>query len=257
MEPRSLRPRSGWRWIAHGYALFRRSPAVWLAIVLLLFFASELFLGLPALGVVFLLLMPVFVAGLMEGCRSLERGEPLLPSHLIMGFRHNAAQLVTIGGVWLVGNIAILMMVREFGGDAIVTLQKLVPKGTVPSEITPEMQAAARTVMRTSLMAMLASVPLLMLVLFAPLLVYFHDVRPLAAMKASFVACVRNVLPLLVYSAAVFGGIVIATPLSLAFGRPDLPLWLLAPVVLPSIYASYRDIFTPDTAITAHDSVAS
>ena len=256
MELRAVRARNGWTWIVQGYALFRRSPAVWLALVVLLFFASDVLLRLPALGLAFLLLMPVFVAGLMEGCRALERGEPLQLAHLLSGFRRNAAQLVTIGGVWLVGNIVIMLIVREMGGDAITMLQKMMPKGEVPSQITPEMQAAARTVVRTWLLAMALSLPLLMAVLYAPLLVYFHDQRPVPAMKWSFAACVKNMLPLLVYALAIFAGIFIATPVSLALGRYDLALWLLAPVALPSVYASYRDIFVPTAAAQPHiDSV--
>ena len=257
MELRAVRARNGWTWIIQGYALFRRSPAVWLSLVLLLFFTSNVLLRLPALGLVFLLMMPVFVAGLMEGCRALERGEPLQPSHLLSGFRRNAAQLVTIGGVWLVGNIVIMLIVREVGGEAITTLQKMMPKGEMPSQITPEMQAAARSVMRAWMLAMALSLPLLMAVLYAPLLVYFDDQRPVAAMKWSFAACVKNMLPLMVYGLAIFAGIFIATPLSLALGRYDLALWLLAPIALPSIYASYRDIFVPTAAAAPHtDSVA-
>jgi hypothetical protein len=67
-------------------------------------------------------------------------------------------------------------------------------------------------------------------------------------MKASLVACVKNALPLLVYGLVIFTGMFIAMPLSIALGAYDLAVWLLAPVVLPSIYASYKDVFLAGTA---------
>jgi len=50
-------------------------------------------------------------------------------------------------------------------------------------------------------------------------------------------------LALLVYGVAVLVPMMVLTPLSLALHQPDLGLWLLAPVLVPSIYASYRDLF--------------
>lgn len=248
MEPRAVSPGHGWTWIVRGFGLFRRSPGMWLGVVLLLFVASTLFLGSVAFGIVFLLLMPVFVAGLMDGCRALEYGERLQPGHLLSGFRHNGAQLVTIGGVWLVGNFAIMMLVLEIGGEAIVAMQKFMPKGTPPADITPEMREAARDVMQAWAIGMALSVPLVMAVIYAPLLVFFDNLKPWAAMKASFAAALRNLLPLFVFGALIFVGIVIATPFSIALRRYDLALWMLAPVVLPALYASYRDIFPAGAA---------
>jgi len=35
------------------------------------------------------------------------------------------------------------------------------------------------------------------------------------------------------------------TPFAMALRQTDLSLWLIAPVLVPSIYASYKDIFVP------------
>jgi uncharacterized membrane protein len=86
----------------------------------------------------------------------------------------------------------------------------------------------------------------LMALWYAPLLVYFEDIRPLAAMKSSFVGCLRNTLPMLVYGLVILGGMFLAMPFSMALGQYDLALWLLAPVVLPSLYVSYKDIFVAE-----------
>ena len=244
MTPRSVTAVHGWRWIRQGYALFRKSPAAWLALVLLLFVSAKLMLRIPLLGLAFALFMPIFIAGLMEGCREIERGGRLELSHLMAGFRRNAAQLVTIGGVSLVGNLAIMMIVHSLGGEAIAELNKSVAQGTA---ITPQarlaMQGAIATVGRALVIGMLVSIPLLMALWFAPLLVYFDGLGPVAAMKASFVACIKNAGAMLVYGGAIFAAMLLVMPFSLALGQYDFALLLLAPVVLPSLYVSYKDIF--------------
>jgi uncharacterized membrane protein len=243
MEPRTVRAGHGWTWIRQGFALFRKSPANWLAIILLLFAATKLLAFVSLLGIVFILFMPVFIVGLMEGCRALEKGEPLQLAHLACGFRRNAAQLVTLGGVSLVGNLAVMMLVMSLGGDAMSTIAKVVSEGGPAPAPSPEVQAASATVGRALLVGMLVSLPVLMALWYAPLLVYFHDLGPLAAMKSSLIACARNAPALLVYGMAVLGGMFVAMPFAMALRQYDLALWLLAPVLLPSLYVSYKDIY--------------
>ena len=243
IEPRSVRASHGWMWIIQGFALFRKNPPTWIALIAILFAATKLLALLPVLGIVFVLLMPVFIVGLMEGCRALERGEALQLGHLATGFRRNAAQLVTIGGVSLVGNLAVMMIVFSLGGEAMSMISKTLSQGTPPTPPSPETQAAAAMVARALLVGTLVSVPLLMALWYAPLLVHFHDAGALSAMRSSLIGCIRNALPLLVYGAAVVAAMFLVMPLAMAVRQFDLALWLLAPVVLPSLYASYKDIY--------------
>jgi hypothetical protein len=245
MQPRTVGAGHGWIWIRDGFALFRKSPANWTAIVLLLFAVTKLLAYVSLLGLVFVLLMPIFIVGLMEGCRALERGEPLRLLHLACGFRRNAAQLVTIGGVSLVGNIGAMMLVMALGGDAMSTLAKSMSQG---APATAEVQAASATLGRALVLGMLVSLPLLMAVWYSPLLVYFRDVPALQAMKSSMIACTRNAGALFVYGLFVLCGMFVATPFALALRQYELALWLLAPVLLPSLYASYKDIYEVGSA---------
>ena len=84
----------------------------------------------------------------------------------------------------------------------------------------------------------LLGVPLLMAVWFAPALVVFADVEPLAAMKASFAASLVNAVPFLVYSLLGTG----ASRCSRRFPSASAG-WCLAPVLAGSVYASYVEIF--------------
>lgn len=91
--------------------------------------------------------------------------------------------------------------------------------------------------MLAGLLVMLLSVPVIMATWFAPLLVFFHDMTPLAAMKASFSAGARNWLTMVVF------GVFLVVALFFAMLPLGLGLLLLLPVFSGAVYASYRDIF--------------
>jgi uncharacterized membrane protein len=88
------------------------------------------------------------------------------------------------------------------------------------------------------LLALALAVPVYMAIWFAPALIMFHDVKPLDAMKSSFFACLKNIVPFLLYGIILMVLCVVA---SIPFG---LGFLVLGPVIVGSIYAGYRDIFT-------------
>jgi len=249
MEARSVAAAHGWAWIIAGTRLFLRSPAQWVGVLVALFVAMKVVSYVPILGLLAVLLMPVFLAGLMDGCRAVAEGRRLEFTHLLSGFRRNAAHLVTLGGVYLVGNLLILMIVVHIGGDAFTTIAATLAKNAPLSpDQAEEMQAAAASVTRAALVGAVLSVPLLMALWFAPLLTFFENVKPLLALKSSFVGCLRNILPLSIYGLVVLAALVVLVPFGLKLGLYDIGLWLIAPVFVPSIYASYKDIYVATPA---------
>ncbi len=244
MEARSVGAAQGWAWIVAGAWLFRRSPAQWIGVLFVLFLALKLVNYVPVLALVAVLLMPVFLAGLMDGCQALAEGRRLEFAHLLSGFRRNAAHLVTLGGVYLVGNLLILMIVAHVGGEAFTTIAETLAKNTkLSNEEAAQMQAAATSVTRAALVGTVLSVPLLMALWFAPLLTFFHNIKPWPALRSSFLACLRNVLPLSVYGLVFLAALVVLVPFGFSLGFYDAGLWLITPVLVPSIYASYRDLY--------------
>lgn len=233
MELRQVNAGQGWAWIADGFELFRKNPIIWIVLFIILASIFLVSLFIPLIGpLIFNLLLPVFVAGLMVGCRALERGEELELAHLFAGFRKNLNQLITLGGVNLVGQIVIIGVIVVLGGNALFTVF-MGGKQADPETLV----AAMKTMGLAILVGSALFVPLLMVLWFAPQLVIFDDMRPAAAMKRSFDACLKNVLPFLVYGAIAFVLWMIA---SIPFG---LGLLVLMPVLLASAYASYKDIF--------------
>lgn len=240
MEVKTVGAQRGWMWIVEGYALLRKSPGTWILTVLVLYVLLGLLVRIPLLGIVFMLLVPAFLAGLMQGCRDLDAGGKLSVLYLLSGFQRNTAHLVTLGGISLVGNLVLVMLFIALSGDAMTDIMKQASAGKVDPAVA---QAAAPRIMTATLVVSTLSLPLLMALWFAPMLVYFDNLRPVRSLIVSCWACGKNVLPFLVYCGAVMLGVMVVTPFLMRVGRVDLIIWVLAPVLVPSIYASYKDIF--------------
>lgn len=76
----------------------------------------------------------------------------------------------------------------------------------------------------------------------APALVAINGCNPVTAVKSAFVVCFKNIVPGIVYLIVFTLAAIVATiPIGLG--------WLvLAPMVVTSVYAAYRDIFCSDPA---------
>ena len=225
----------GWLWVKRGWAIFKTSPVIWVVLILAYMLLMAILSKVPLIGpFLMIILSPLFSAGYLVGARAIDRGDELEISHLFAGFQKNAPQLVTLGGIHLVATMIIVAMMVAVGGDA--SLQ--VPTG---DKLTPEqiaqLQAAMPRVMTALLLALTLSVPLLMLVWYAPALIIFDKLPTLLALKASFIASWRNIGAFGVLGVVMLGLTIIA---AIPFG---LGFILLIPVFIASSYASYMDVF--------------
>lgn len=236
MESHQVGAARGWRWIVEGFELFKKNPLIWIVLFVVYFLIVMAMSIIPLVGpLVMSLLAPVFAAGFMFACRDLENGNELELRHLVAGFMHNTSQLVTVGGLYLVGSIAIMGVMMFAGGGAILGASAL--NGMHGGE-PPDVAIGAMGGMLVALLSMLLLlIPLLMAYWFAPALVFFNDLPAAQAMKASFNACMKNWLPFTVYGIAGFCLFVAAL---IPFG---LGLLVLIPVITASIYTGYKDIF--------------
>ena len=246
-EIRKLAARRGWRWLVEGFGLFRRSPLIWIVFAMILFLAAELVARVPVLGAVLLLFYPVILAGLMVGCADLARGGELEIGHLFAGLRRNPVHLTTIGGVYLVGQMIIMWTMTLIGGEQM----QLVAAGRMDQADPEALAAALGAIMQALMVGAALSVPLLMAMWFSPLLVIFDKVTPLRALKLSMQACWKNMTPFLVYGAAALGIMIgLMLPFGMANPQANPGIWIALPLLLPSLYASYRDVFGTSAAGT-------
>jgi len=234
MEARRVAAGNGWQWISSGFALFKASPVIWIALFFIYLLIGMGLSIVPVVGPVVLnLLAPVFMAGFMMGCRAIEMGEELEINHLFAGFKQNTAQLITVGGIYLAGIIIVVGVVFMMMGGAAL--------GGLFSGHAPDDAAAAAAASGGMLMALLVVMavilPLIMAYWFAPTLVVFHDMKATDAMKLSFSACLQNLVPFTVYS------LISMVLMLLAMIPLGLGLLVMIPTMTASLYVSYRDIF--------------
>jgi hypothetical protein len=195
---------------------------------------------MPLVGMLLMLLYPQLLAGFMLGCRDVEQGKPLVLGHLAAGFRRNAGQLVAIGGINLLGQMLIGMVLYATGGAELRSILAGEAADLDPAAVAH----AADQILLALVAATLLSIPLVMAVWFAPLIVVFNDRSALSALKYSFLACWRNLIPFFAYGLLLIGLLVLAMlPFGLAHPQINPGAWIVLPFVLPSIYASYRDLF--------------
>lgn len=227
-EPRGVDAGRGISWIGEGWGLFREAPGMWVGIVLVLGVIFIVLSMLPLINLLVSLVMPVFVGGLMLGCRDLARGDGLEFGHLFAGFKSHFGKLVTAGLLYAVGTFVVMVgvMLTMVGSMGLSALAGGDMAGVDPMSVLPAM-----------LVAMLLILPLAMTVYFAPALIVLHDAAVVEAMSLSFKGCLRNILPFLIY------GIVMAV-LAFVASIPLMLGWLLlGPVMIASQYNAYRDIF--------------
>jgi len=227
---RSVEAGRGLEWLKQGWQLFTKNPGIWIAVSVILIVIAVVLSLVPVVGNLALnFLMPVFAGGILLGCKSLAADGDFGIDTLFAGFKQNTTQLILVGVFYLVGVIAITVIVFLIGGGAAVT-GGLMGRG-------PGVGVAIGGFIVAMLVMLALLVPLLMAVWFAPALVVFRDVAPLDAMKTSFSACLKNIVPFIVYGVILFVLYVIAL---IPFG---LGMLIMLPVTMGSVYASYAEIF--------------
>ncbi len=225
----------GVAWISDGWKMFKSQPGTWTLITLvfsLLLVAVNL---IPLIGgLLWYVLFPILGGGLMVACDAVRRGEPPTVGQLFNGFNRQTGQLALIGVIYLGVLIAVMlifavigvMLAPTLGLDFTAFLGEGGDAGTITLAVT------------LILLAVLAiSIPLLMSVWFAPALVILLEMPAFEAMKRSFLGCLANIVPFLIYG-------VVSLFLSLLATLPLLLGWLVVgPIFIGSVYSGYRRIY--------------
>jgi hypothetical protein len=251
MQALKLPARRGWLWLAAGFAIFRKNPAMLTLLVVSYWMLVALVNVIPVVGsIAATLSIPAFSVSLMNACRALDQGRPIGPQILFSGFRENLRALLILGGIYLGATLTLLGISGMADGGL---LMQMMLAGTPP----PEEALQSGEFLAAAQIALLLLAPLLMAYWYAPMLAAWHGFSPSKALFFSFIASARNWRAFLAYSGAmiVYGAVLPGLVLGLlASVLPDeinslaallsIPLLLvLAPVLFASFYASYRDVF--------------
>ncbi len=235
--PRSVSAGRGWDWIVEAWELFKQAPGTWIG-VLLVFYLIIIVLSLVPLlgGLATTILGPMLGAGLIMGAHAQYQGEDFTLSHLFAGVSRKPGPLALVGLVYLILAVVIamvmgIMVAATLGGSGLMMSQQ----GMNPSDLDPMVMASVFAL--PILFGLLLGIPLGMAMFFAPALVALDDVPIMRAFKLSFMGCLKNILPFLVYS-------VVAVIMVVVGALPFLLGWLVVmPILTIAIYCAYRDIY--------------
>ncbi|MFN9806268.1 MAG: BPSS1780 family membrane protein [Betaproteobacteria bacterium] len=239
---------AGPRWLLGGLRLLRRQPLGLPAMVgayltLLLLPALLPFIGPFLSGVV----SPFATVGLMQCCREVDQGRAPTLAQYVQTFRDTRMRdtlfrlgLVNGALLMLVALLAMLLVPAPVGDASPASIEEL------------PLQAA--------LVRVLLYLPVLVLMLFAPLLAGWHGMSPPKAMFGSAVAMLRNFGAMLLYGVTALALVLLASVIALAvlaaiIPSRDILALLTAPIALvlmtvvqASLYPMYLSIFAETPA---------
>jgi uncharacterized membrane protein len=235
--PNAVDAGRGWGWIQDAWGLFKQAPWAWIGAVLLFYLIVILVSLVPLIGgLATTILGPMFTAGLMLGAQAQDRGEGFKVGRLFAGFSARPGPLALVGVVYLglallIGLVVGLLFFLMIGSSGMMA-----PGATMtPDQF--EVMAAGPQFMLPVLIALLLGFPLAMAMFFAPALVALDAVPVMQAFKLSFLGCLKNILPFLVFG-------LIALVLFFVSAIPFLLGWIVVmPVLTIAVYTAYRDIF--------------
>jgi len=231
--PRGVDAGRGIGWWTEGWALFTRNAGMWVVLGLILLVITIVLAFIPFIGSLALaLLFPVFWGGWMLAARKCESGGALEAADLFLGFKDKLSSLVVIGALVLGAAIVVGIVLGVLGAGAIFGMFMGGGQGSA---------GGAAFGFLTGLLVLViglgAGFLVGMALWFAPALVVFRDVPPLDAMKLSFGASLKNIVPFLLWFVIYLVASIVA---SIPFG---LGFVVLLPVVMLTAYASYKDVF--------------
>ncbi len=244
MHARTLPARHGLLWLLAGFALFRRNPPM-LTLLTFTYLLLVIVVNIVPLIGPFLLpmLLPTLTAMLGNGCLAIERRRTFTLADLVEGLSARRIGLLRLGGMHLLGSTLLVIVGLLLGTD--MTLD-------------PEMsQERAADLLKSLSILMLLSSPLLMAFWFAPLLTLWDDLPAGKAVFFSFFASWRNWRAFSVYAGAVVVvGLFVPALILLISGSISgaiaqffavilrmLLIFVMAPVLIASVFLSYRDVF--------------
>jgi uncharacterized membrane protein len=232
-DGRSVQAGNGWKWITDAWEFMAGQRWTFVGVFVLLMVINLVSNFVPIIGpLAVTLFSPVLIGGFVLGCDAVRQGEPLEVGHLFAGFQRHTGKLVGLGALTLAFYIVAGVIVVMIVGAAMVPLMM---GGAEPSP--EEVMSMMMPMLLAVLVVVALSLPLTMAILFATPLIVLKDFEIGAALKTSFSACLKNILPFLVWSvAALVLGVLVVLTLGLG-------IFIVGPVMMVSMYIAYRDIF--------------
>lgn len=237
-EPQRCPAGAGVQWLGRGFTLFGQAPLPWLAIAVVfcvVYFAASMLPGLGWLATS--LLGVVFAGGIMVVCRHQVAGEGVRLSDLFTAMQQHLGGLITLGAIYLGAGMLLVVILVLCALPLVLMMGLSVDQLSQAAEsgvVEPQLLLMVTLLL---LIGMALYLPLAMAMWFAPALVVLDRQQPLTALTLSFSACMRNMLPFLLY------GLLLVPLMLVVVMTVGIGLVVTLPVIYASTYAAYVDIF--------------
>lgn len=238
-QPQKRNAGAGWQWIKEAFNLFMQSPLIWIVLMIIWMVIVVGLSIIPLLSLILYIISPILSGGIMLGCDALNRNDSLSIGHLFAGFKNNTAKLAGLGVIQLIGFILIFIVAALpfllLGLASSSDILNIFNPETIPDE------SALIITMLYFLIVLALEVPMIMGIWFAPSLIVFHNMKAWDAFKMSFRGCLSNIIPFLIY------GLIFLVLAIVAMIPVGLGMIILMPVMIISMYSSYRSVFLQQT----------
>ncbi len=252
-----LPAKAGYQWFREGIKLFFSHPLKALSIFLTYILVMMLFSLVPVLGPILpLLMLPGLSVGFMYAGRELTANQSISPFSLLTGFRDYGnivrKRLLLLGLLYtFAAFIALYISALTDGG---MLMRSVIMRTPIDNQLLEQ-----STLLRATLVSLIAYIPIASLFWFAPTLIAWHNIALQKALFFSAVSCWRNRGAFLVYTVLWIGfTLTVSSTLTMLLhllGLKTLAMGMIMPLSLIltsmfycSFYATYRGCFGEKTA---------
>lgn len=224
MFVRTVPARQGSQWIADAWALFKKQPAVWIALGAIDLVVTLVLDLIPFTSDLTALFTVLWAGGMVAAAEHMQATGSLRVTDAIDGIRKHWQPLFAAGVFALLVQIVCDVLGQRVPGGLAMFAK-------APTDYTIDSFSWLALLLYLAL-AVGASMALWL----APALIVTNGASPIDALKASFTAACRNIWPTLVYGLFVTG-LIIAAVLTLGIG-----LLVAGPLLYLSTYAACREL---------------
>lgn len=222
---------NGAKWLGDAFRLYFQSPWKWIGVLLLFFVISIASAFIPLSSVLWTVLWPVLCGGLMFAVHSQRQTGFFTIGNMFAGFGPRFAPLAIVGAVMLVMYPILYVTILVFVDADVASAMILGGADLDPSRVMN------LDFLLAMLIYLLIALPVGAATYLAPPLVMLHDMKPGEAIKMSFIAAIKNILPSLLFGVLIML-VILVSVIPFALG-----LLISLPVAMITIYTMYRDIF--------------
>jgi hypothetical protein len=254
MQLNQTKASDGYLWIRQGLWLFKKSPLAFLILVFLYIFIAQFAILIPVFGVfLVLVLTPALTVGFMTACQMVIRGERVLPTVYLIGFKQFGdlarKNLLVLGTIY-----AFLVLILSLIASAFIDFQQLIP---ILTEQNPPNLREVKELYTGLGVGVLLYIPVAMVMWFSPVLIAWEKMSVAQALFSSWIACWSNrgafIFYLLIW--AVF---IVAVPFFIEAFLNGIGLRVAIPFIIPpysmaaltvmycSFFATWKACFTKE-----------